>query len=197
MKNMSFFITGWWMILTASVIFDPRLAPVCQQPQVGLFSEHWYSIMHIRNGADANPGKRGAFLPIKVRLAAGTLVVLAAIGYLGFSGIHNFAEYMLPVAGFVPREALYQGQTVRLTGRIYPDSVSYDAARAILRFRLAGGGTTIPVEYHGSVPDNMLQPANNAVVTGMLGSGGIFQASRVLISCPSTYKAVASGTTAG
>ena len=135
-------------------------------------------------------------MPTKVRLVAGTIAILAALGYLGYSGIHNFAEYMMPVSEFVPREALYDNQTVRLTGNVYPASVSYDAAKAILRFRLDGGGKAVPVEYHGSVPDNMLQPANHAVVTGKLDGAGVFQASQVLMSCPSTYKAAGSAAAA-
>jgi cytochrome c-type biogenesis protein CcmE len=48
--------------------------------------------------------------------------------------------------------------------------------------------STVTVRYEGVVPDTFKDDAE-VIVTGTLGSDGVFQASDLLAKCPSKYEA--------
>ncbi len=55
-----------------------------------------------------------------------------------------------------------------------------------MRFKIAGGGQTIPVVYRGTLPD-IFKPGVQVVVDGHLASSGVFQADQLETKCPSRF----------
>jgi cytochrome c-type biogenesis protein CcmE len=78
--------------------------------------------------------------------------------------------------------------TVSLAG-VVVGTVSGDAQQAGMRFQLRdiGGSATVPVVYHGSVPD-LFNPGRDISVRGSL-ENGVFVAERdsLVTKCPSKY----------
>ena len=61
---------------------------------------------------------------------------------------------------------------------------------------MSEGGATLPVDYHGIIPDTFVDDAD-VVVEGSLADGGDFHATTLLAKCPSKYEAAADRTRGG
>src|SRR3977135_3803536 len=66
------------------------------------------------------------------------------------------------------------------------DDVQRSAGGLQVQFTEKDGTASIPVEYHGTLPD-IFQPGITVVAEGRLGADGIFHARAVLAKCPSRF----------
>jgi cytochrome c-type biogenesis protein CcmE len=125
----------------------------------------------------------------KVRFLVAACVLIAAVGYLMYTGVRQTAVYYLTIEEF------------RVAGRVEIGSVTKTMTPAgeELNFRLGdfrGDGErheTVPVHFVGVTPD-MFKAAggSDVIVEGKFRNGTIF-AQSVLTSCPSKYEAEAAG----
>jgi cytochrome c-type biogenesis protein CcmE len=79
-------------------------------------------------------------------------------------------------------------RNVTLTGKVV-GPVTGDAHKRGLRFRLRDidGATTVPVVYHGEVPD-LFRVGRHVSVDGRLAASGVFRGREPLVTkCPSKY----------
>jgi cytochrome c-type biogenesis protein CcmE len=125
----------------------------------------------------------------KLRLQLGTLVILAALAYLGLQGAHSFSQYFVPVSQFDRQSSRFAGQVIQVQGKLLANTVQYHAATDTMDFVLASGRYRLPVKYVGPVPTEQYQNAD-AIVKGELGSHGVFVAQEIMIQCPDHYQAV-------
>jgi cytochrome c-type biogenesis protein CcmE len=88
--------------------------------------------------------------------------------------------------------AIY-GRGVRVGGTVVANSISYDASQVLLEFVLVDAGDTLSVVYKGARPD-MLRDGAQALVEGKYGPSGTFEATKLLLKCPSKYEAAATQT---
>lgn len=83
-------------------------------------------------------------------------------------------------------EEIKQGgatQNVRVGGRVAPGSLEQDSGA--VKFVLTGdSGAELAVVYRGTYPER-LGPYEEVVAAGSTGSDGVFEATQVLIKCPS------------
>lgn len=126
-----------------------------------------------------------------LRFVVGSMVIVAAIGYLMYTGIRETSSYYLTIQEFLPKKDQYADTALRLAGRVAPGSIEYDARTLRLRFHLAGfkdaGANTVPVMFTGIKPD-MFADGRDVIVEGRYADG-VLQAKQVLTSCPSKYEA--------
>lgn len=122
----------------------------------------------------------------KGRLWIAVGVVVAALALLIAEGASHLNEYQYTVAQLPKVEPSIVGRTVKVSGELVGNSVHYNAAANLLTFRLKGGGKTVLVAYNGVQPDSFQQNIT-AIVTGTLNAQGVFDATRVLVQCPSHY----------
>ncbi len=80
--------------------------------------------------------------------------------------------------------------SVRINGKVASGSVVRTAGGLDVRFAVTDGNESVPVEYHGVLPDTFGEDSD-VVVEGSLAGNGIFQASSLLAKCPSKYEAKA------
>ncbi len=113
----------------------------------------------------------------------GALIILAAVGYLAFTGFRESATYYYTVSEFAAQQAAADGKNVKVNGQVAPGSVQQDGRK--VSFAIAEGGSSLPVLYQGTLPDTFAA-GNEVVVEGHL-AGGIFQAATILTKCPSKY----------
>jgi len=128
-----------------------------------------------------------------LRFVIGSMVIVAAIGYLMYTGIRETSSYYLTIQEFLPKKDQYGNVPLRVAGRVKPGSIDYDAKSLRLRFHLAAFSDTdrpemsVPVSFTGIKPD-MFADGRDVIVEGRYTSG-VLEASQVLTSCPSKYEA--------
>ena len=133
------------------------------------------------------------------RFLFGSLVIVAAIGWLMYVGIRETSSYYLTIQEFVPKKDEYGNMPLRVAGRVQPGTIDYDAATLNLKFHLGGfpegknaaeaytGDMFVPVAYTGIKPD-MFADGRDVIVEGHY-TDGVLRAKSVLTSCPSKYEA--------
>ena len=110
------------------------------------------------------------------------IVVAACVGYLVYSASGGSSEYYLTVTEL--RSQSTSGD-VRVAGVVQND-VQRSEGGLQVRFTEKDGTASMPVEYHGTLPD-IFQPGITVVAEGRLGADGIFHARNVLAKCPSRF----------
>jgi len=127
-----------------------------------------------------------------LRFVVGAAVIVAAIGYLMYTGVRETSAYYLTIKEFLPKKDSYQNVPLRVAGRVQPGTVEYDPKTLRLRFHLAdfsepAGAASVPVDFTGIKPD-MFADGRDVIIEGKYASG-VLQANQVLTSCPSKYEA--------
>jgi cytochrome c-type biogenesis protein CcmE len=146
----------------------------------------------------------------RMKFIVGGLLIIAAIVYLIVSSTRASAQYFLTVEELQAKGS--NGRDVRVSGAIIGNTIQYDAQTLTLKFTVANvsgdnkvieqeGGLAaalhqavldptrarMPVIYVGPKPDLMRDEAQ-AIMTGQLGSDGVFHASELLLKCPTKYQ---------
>lgn len=127
---------------------------------------------------------RGIVAGGRLKFLVGAAIILVVLGWLIFSNIEGATAHYLTV-----EELLAQGpsdQMVRVSGLVVGNTIDWDPQRLILRFEIAGEDGSLPVLYQGVRPD-MFQDGAQTVVEGRYASSGLFEASTLLLKCPSKY----------
>lgn len=118
----------------------------------------------------------------------GATVILGVFAWLLFGGLEKNVVFFL-----TPRELLAKGTAgvgvpVRLGGQVKPGSVKWDAQALDLRFTVTDGGGEIPVRSTGA-PPQMFRDGMGVIVEGRVGSGGVFEASNLMVKHSNEYRA--------
>jgi cytochrome c-type biogenesis protein CcmE len=124
-----------------------------------------------------------------LRWAVLAAVVAACVGYLVYSATGSSAEYYVTVAELKRHPPAGEA---RVLGTVQDDVRRSDGGLHVA-FTAEDAGSTLPVEYTGTLPD-IFRPGAQVVVEGRLGPDGVFHASTLLAKCPSRFS---SGTPAG
>lgn len=122
-----------------------------------------------------------------IKLAIGAAVIVAAIGYLMFSGATGNTAYFFTVPELQSQAHAVQGTAIRVAGKVTDDPIHWNVQQLSLAFTMGEGQARVPVRYKGVKPD-MFQPGAAVIVEGKLGSDGILTASNLMTSCPSKYE---------
>ena len=142
----------------------------------------------------------------------GGLFILAAVVYLIFSSTQQSAEYFMTVDELKTKGNQVIDKSLRLSGAVIGDSIQYDPQTLTLTFEVANvpgdnaeieaqGGLAavlkaavadptrarVTVVYVGPKPD-LLRSEAQAIMTGHLGTDGIFYAEELLLKCPTKYE---------
>ena len=142
----------------------------------------------------------------------GGLLILAAVVYLIVSSTQSSAEYFMTVDEIKAKGDTVVDKSLRLSGAVIGDSIQYDPQTLTLTFEVAHvpgdnseieaqGGLAavlraaaadltrqrITVVYVGPKPD-LLRSEAQAIMTGHLGTDGIFYAEELLLKCPTKYE---------
>ncbi|MBK7404386.1 MAG: cytochrome c maturation protein CcmE [Phycisphaerales bacterium] len=107
-----------------------------------------------------------------------------AIVYLGFAGIRSGWVYYVGVDEYAVDAAAHHARS-RVFG-IVGDGAESHPAELTARFTLMGTGATLPVEYHGAIPD-MFAAGRQVVIEGRMDERGVFVADVLMTKCASKY----------
>jgi cytochrome c-type biogenesis protein CcmE len=118
----------------------------------------------------------------------GGILILGAIAYVTLASFQSNAIYYLSLKEMNGQRASLIGQPMRINAPLDKSSVQFDDKTLILTFTLKDENLTLPVAYKGVKPDTFDQ-SESIVAEGKLGADGVFQASTILVKCPSKYEA--------
>ncbi len=124
----------------------------------------------------------------KWKFIIGGLLILGAIAYVTVSSFQSNAIYYLTLKELNTQRATVVNQPVRVNAPLDKNSIQFDDKTLTLKFNLQDGDLVLPVVYKGVVPDTLTE-GESVVAEGRLGMDGVFQASTLLVKCPSKYEA--------
>lgn len=133
----------------------------------------------------AKKATRSNSIPLKFIL--GGVVLLGVIAFVMYSSFQSNTVYYYTLPELQAQRAQLTGHTVRVNGPLDKTSIQNDQKNLILQFNLMEDNIVLPVVYHGVAPDTM-GSGESVVAEGQLDSNGIFQASTILVKCPSKYE---------
>ena len=139
--------------------------------------------------ADVPPGTSRIFNN-KTRLALVVLVLALALGYLIYAAFPGSTRYYLTVDEFLADERNLDGRSLRLVGKLVPDSFQRVSGTTRANFVLTEKGQTLAATYEGVVPDLFFNPHSDIVLEGSYGDGEVFHTDMVIVKCPSKYEAL-------
>ncbi len=124
----------------------------------------------------------------KRKFLIGGIILFIAIGYLGYTGFVSSATYYYEVGELLGQSDLLLGQSVRVNGTVVPGSIEQETQGLALKFIIKDVelAATLPVVYHGAVPDTF-KAGNDVVVEGKYTAEGTFEATTILTKCASKY----------
>lgn len=139
------------------------------------------------------------------------VLVLAVLSLRELASQHP-AQYFLTVGEVLARESKLVEKNIRISGVVLGDTIEYDEAAQSLSFTIANvpadyrtveelgglqkvlqeaannpGSPRIKVQFVGTRPE-LLRDGAQAIMTGKLGSDGIFYADEILLRCPTRYE---------
>jgi len=122
----------------------------------------------------------------------GGIIVLTMI-YLILSSMQGTVVHAFTISELKARGPTVYGQAVRVSGTVDGSSILWNAGELVLRFNLVDGLELLPVTYKGARPD-MLRDGAQALVEGKYQLTSVFEATKLLLKCPSKYEAAATMT---
>jgi cytochrome c-type biogenesis protein CcmE len=148
----------------------------------------------------------------KMKFILGGLLILAAVVYLIASSTQANAQYFLTIDELTANPGKNLDRQLRVSGAVMGDTIQYDAQDLKLTFTVANvpgdnkeieaqGGLAavlhaavidpsrshMQVVYVGPKPD-LLRNEAQAIMTGKLGTDGVFYADELLLKCPTKYE---------
>ena len=105
---------------------------------------------------------------------------------MGIGGSGGFAYYV-SVSEFLAKGA-DRGANFRINGKVAEGSIERLPTGQDVSFVMTDGAVSLPVRYHGIIPDTFVDGAD-VVVEGALLKDGAFEATTLLAKCPSKYEA--------
>ena len=146
------------------------------------------------------------------KFVIGGILILVAVVFLIWTSTAASAEYFLTIDELNAKGSGVVDKNLRVSGAVIGDSIQYDPQSLTLSFDVAHvpadnlaieseGGlaevlhqavmdpsrTRMKVVYVGPKPD-LLRNEAQAIVTGHLGSDGVFYAEELLLKCPTRYE---------
>lgn len=123
---------------------------------------------------------------MRVKLFVAGVLLVIAVGYLGFAGLKDGWVYHVDVDQYVNNPEM-KSQRVRLVGKVSPQGLEASPGKFSARFNLTGKGASQAVAYRGVIPDQF-KADGEVVVEGKLDGSGIFQADVLMTKCASKYQ---------
>lgn len=146
------------------------------------------------------------------KFVIGGVLILAAVVFLIATSTAASAEYFLTIDELNAKGSSIVDKNLRVSGAVIGDSIQYDTQNLQLTFEVAHvpaddvvvkteGGLAealhqavidpsrarMKVVYVGPKPD-LLRNEAQAIMTGHLGTDGVFYADELLLKCPTRYE---------
>ncbi len=148
----------------------------------------------------------------RLKFGVVSVALIGVIGFLLISGTASNGRYFITVSDLLARPELVS-KTVKITGAVIGSTIQNDPDAKLIRFtmsNLTDDAATLEKEgglskaLHLAVTDptsqklkivvanqampDLLRDEAQAILTGKLGTDGVFYADEILLKCPSKYQ---------
>lgn len=120
------------------------------------------------------------------KIIVAAVLMVTAISYLAYAGAKKGWVYTLGVDAYLTQPD-YRHQGARLCGKVLAEGLVARPALCLATFTLSGKEKTIPVEYHGVIPD-LFKAGGEVVVEGQENAAGVFESDIMMTKCASKYE---------
>ncbi|MBA3871316.1 MAG: cytochrome c maturation protein CcmE [Anaerolineae bacterium] len=136
----------------------------------------------------------------------GGLLILSAVAYLIISSTTAGGLYFITVKDLL-NNSQYVNKTIRISGAVIGSTIQYDEKNLVMDFSIANipadytnlskalyesvndpRSIRVPVHIVGQVKPDLLKHEAQAILTGSLDKNGVFQATELLLKCPTKFQ---------
>lgn len=133
------------------------------------------------------PPRSRSFFAGRGRLLVGAVLLLGALSYFAFAAFQGSAVYYLRVSELLEREQEVYGKTVRVTGKLVPESFTREPGSTLATFSVTDGVQQVRAQHIGVLPDLFFNEESDIMLEGRYSPNGVFTAENVMVKCPSKY----------
>jgi cytochrome c-type biogenesis protein CcmE len=123
----------------------------------------------------------------QVKFTAASLIIVAAVFYLIYTGINQTSVYFFTVSELINKKGTIAEEGVRVNGTVVPGSIDQDKSNLKVNFKITDSKKNLLVYYEGIIPD-MFKENIDVVVEGTVDQKGNLNANTLLTACPSKYE---------
>ena len=117
---------------------------------------------------------------------AATIVILATVGWLAFTGVRDNKSYYVTIGELQGMGQKAYTRHLRVAGNVAPGSIHRAGTNAT--FALLEQGRTLQVSYQGTEPPpDTFKDDAQALAVGTYGKDGVFHATQLQAKCASKY----------
>jgi len=121
-----------------------------------------------------------------VRIIVATVVVLATVGWLAYTGVRDTKSYYCTITELNAMGSKAYSRNLRVAGNVQPGSIVRVGTSA--RFVLLEQGLALQVDYKGAEPPpDTFKDNSQALAVGNYGRDGVFHATQLQAKCASKY----------
>ena len=127
---------------------------------------------------------------MNLKFIIAAVVLLGALGYLGFIAFQSATVYSYTVSELTALGPTPDGKLIRVSGSLVEDSFLRPEGSTIAHFTITdkdGGTEAVAANYEGVLPDLFFNPHSEIILEGAYGADGVFNSQNVLVKCPSKY----------
>ena len=144
---------------------------------------------------ETQPSPDGMVSSHRVKLLIAFVVLVGALGYFAFQAFAGATVYYYTVGEINEIGPSPEGKTVRVSGKLEPDSFHRSTGSTLSEFRLTDGTESLIAAHEGVLPDLFFNEHSEIILEGSYEPDGVFISENVIVKCPSKYVAAAEGDT--
>ncbi|MQG23102.1 MAG: cytochrome c maturation protein CcmE [SAR202 cluster bacterium] len=134
--------------------------------------------------------KRFYLLANKGKFIIGAVVIGAAFGYFIFMAFQSATIYYFTVSEISEEPQTPQGKTVRVSGKLVPESFYRPENSTEAYFSITDGTNSMSAIHDGILPDLFFNKNSEIILEGVHSPGDSFESYNVIVKCPSKYVAM-------
>ncbi len=127
----------------------------------------------------------------KLKFIIAGLFIVAAIAFLGVQSFQSNSMFYLTMPEVKAQAAkegdAFYARQIRVSGPLHKESIDWNPKTMDLKFHIVDGGNMFPVVFNGVMPDTF-HHSETVVAEGRYTREGVFQATNILVKCPSKYE---------
>ncbi len=138
---------------------------------------------------ETQPSPDGMVSSHRVKFLIAFVVLVGAFGYIAFQAFAGATVYYYTVGELNAIGPSPEGKTVRVSGKLEPDSFHRATGSTLSEFRLTDGAETLMAAHEGVLPDLFFNEHSEIILEGSYEPDGVFVSENVIVKCPSKYVA--------
>ena len=138
---------------------------------------------------ETQPPDEGVLSSHRVKMLIAFAVLVGALGYFVFQAFSGAAVYYYTVGEINDIGPSPEGKTVRVSGKLEPESFHRAAGSTLSEFRLTDGSETLAAAHEGVLPDLFFNEHSEIILEGSYDPNGVFKSENIIVKCPSKYVA--------